>query len=96
MINLNKIYFDGKSYLEKLIESGNEPDPDFIKICSRFNFTPVDSVSFNDNSNCCDITIGDYYIKEVSMIHLFTDISKLTKTILYPAHNPTPNPGGLY
>lgn len=96
MINLNKIYFDGKGYLEKRFELGDEPDPDLVKICSRFNFTPVDTINFSTEEGFCDITIGDYYIQGVSSLHLFTDIEKQTRTILYPSHNPTPDPGALY
>ncbi len=98
MTKLEKIYFDGKGYLEKCIELGDQPDDDLVRICSRFNFTPVDSINFESFSgeSFCDITIGDHYLCGISTEHLFTDIQKQTRTVLYPAHNPTPNPGGLY
>jgi len=84
--------------LQKRIESGDQPERDLVKMCSRFNFTPVDSISFESLSgdSFCDITIGDHYLRGISTDHLFTDIHKQTRTELYPAHNPTPNPGGLY
>ena len=98
MTKLEKIYFDGKGYLERCMELGDQPDDELVRICSRFNFTPVDSVSFESFSDgCfCDITIGDHCLQGISTDHLFTDIKNQTKTVLYPAHNPTPNPGGLY
>ena len=98
MIQLNKIYFDGKGYIKKCVEANDPQDPDFAKVCSRLNFTPVDSISFESYQpqTFCDITIGDYYIQGVSIEHLFTDIKKSTQTVLYPSHNPTPDPGGLY
>ena len=98
MIQLNKIYFDGKGYIQKCIESNDPQDPDFVKMCSRLNFTPVDSISFESYQpqTFCDITVGDYYIRAVSVEHLFTDIKKSTQTVLYPSHDPTPDPGGLY
>ena len=98
MIQLNKIYFDGKGYIQKCIESNDPQDPDFVSICSRLNFTPVDSIYFASYQpqTFCDITIGDYYIQGVSIEHLFTDIKKSTQTVLYPSHNPIPDPGGLY
>ena len=98
MIKLEKIYFDGKGYLERCIELGDQPDEELIRVCSRFNFTPVDSVSFESFSDgCfCDITIGDHCLRGISTEHLFTDIQKQTRTKLYPEHDPTPNPGGLY
>jgi hypothetical protein len=94
MVKLEKIYFDGKGYLERCIELGEMPSDDLIRVCSRFNFTPVDSITFKQSY--CDIRIDDYYIKTVSLEHLYTSIEKKIKTVLYPSHNPTPNPGGLY
>ena len=98
MIQLNKIYFDGKGYAKKLIESNDSPTNEIIKIYSRFNFTPIDSVSFESNlgSGFCNITIGDHYIENVSIKYLFTNIENSLKTKVYPLHNPTPDPGGLY
>ena len=98
MIQLNKIYFDGKGYMQKCIDTNDPQDPDLVKMCSRLNFIPVDSISFEgyQPQTFCDITVGDYYIQGVSIEHLFTDIKTSTQTILYPSHNPTPNPGGLY
>ena len=98
MIQLNKIYFDGKGYIQKCIDINDPQDPDLVKMCSRLNFTPVDSISFESYQpqTFCDITVGDYYIQGVSIEHLFTDIKKSTQTILYPSYNPNPDPGGLY
>ena len=98
MVKLEKIYFDGKGYLERCIELGESPSDDLIRICSRFNFTPVDSVVFKSFSGdaFCDITIDDYCLRDISTEHLFTSIQKQIKTVLYPSHNPTPDPGGLY
>jgi hypothetical protein len=98
MINLNKIYFDGQGYAKYLIESNEASSQDEIDIVNRFNFTPVDSISFEQYppQTFCDITIGNYHIQGVSLKHLFTDIEKQTRTILYPSHNPSPDPGGLY
>lgn len=98
MIHLNKIYFDGKGYIQKCIDVNDPPEPELAKICSSLNFTPVDSISFEryQSQTFCDITIGDYYIQGVLLEHLFTDIKKSSNTILYPSHNPTPDPGGLY
>ena len=98
MIQLNKIYFDGKGYIQRCIELNDHPSDDLIKICSRFNFTPVDSISFEsyEPQTFCDITIDDYYIQGVSIKHIYTDVKKNAQTILYPSHNPAPDPGGLY
>ena len=89
MIKLNKIYFDGKGYLKTCIDLEEQLSPDLVKICSRLNFTPVDSITFNDNENFCSITIGDYYLQEIPVDCLYTDISNVD-------YSPTPNPGGLY
>lgn len=89
MIKLNKIYFDGKGYVKTCLDSGENLNPDLIKICSRFNFTPVDSITFDDNENFCSITIGNYYLQEIPVSYLYTDISNID-------YSPTPNPGGLY
>lgn len=89
MIKLNKIYFDGKGYLKKYFDSEEQLDPDFVKLCSRFNFMPVDSITFNDEENFCDITIGDYILQKIPVSCLYTDISNIK-------HSQTPNPGGLY
>ena len=98
MIKLEKIYFDGKGYAKAMIEQENEYSQEEVDIANRFNFTPIDSISFEyyQPQTYCDIIIGDYYLKAVSITHLYTDISNQTKTVLYPSHNPTPDPGGLY
>lgn len=98
MIQLNKIYFDGKGYMQKCIELNDPQDPDLVKICSRLNFTPVDSISFENYhpQTFCNITVGNYYIQGVSIEHLFTDISKKTNENFYLNCEPTPDPGGLY
>jgi hypothetical protein len=96
MIKLKKIYFDGQNYAKSLtIEEGSQIE---IDIANSFNFTPVDSISFENYQpqTFCDITIGDHYLKAVSLEHLYTDIQKKDRTILYPGHNPSANPGGLY
>ena len=96
MIKLKKIYFDGQSYAKSLAnEEGTQKK---IDIANRFNFTPVDSISFESYQaqTFCDITIGDYYLRAISLEHLFTDIQRKEITILYPSHNPSPDPGGLY
>ena len=96
MIKLNKIYFDGQSYAKSLAnEEGTQKK---IDIANRFNFTPVDSISFESYQpqTFCDITIGDYYLRAIPLKHLFTDIQRKEITILYPSHNPSPDPGGLY
>ena len=93
MVKLEKIYFDGKGYLEKCLELNDLPDDELVKICSRLNFTPVDSISFESFSgdNFCDVTIGDHHLRGISTDHLFTDIQNQTRTVLYPEHNPKPN-----
>ena len=98
MVKLEKIYFDGKGYLEKCLESGEQLDDELVRTCSRFNYTPVDSINFESQlgENFCDITIGDHYLRDIPIKHLFTSIQKQIKTVLYPSHNPSPNPGGLY
>jgi len=98
LVKLEKIYFDGKGYIESCLASGEQPNDELIRICSRFNFTPVDSITFEEYQpqTYCDITIDDHYIKAVSIEHLYTSIEKQTRTILYPSYNPTPDPGGLY
>jgi len=98
MIQLDKIYFDGKGYIQKCLDVNDPLDPELVKICSSLNFTPVDSISFKSyqSQTFCDITIGDHHIQGVLIEHLFTDIKKTTRTVLYPSHNPTPDPGGLY
>jgi uncharacterized protein (UPF0333 family) len=96
MIKLKKIYFDGQSYAKSLVNK--ESNQAEINIANRFNFAPVDSISFESYQpqTFCDITIGDYYLKAVSLEHLYTNIQRKASTILYPGHNPTANPGGLY
>jgi hypothetical protein len=96
MIKLNKIYFDGQSYAKSL--ANEESNQDKINIANRFNFTPVDSISFESyqSQTFCDITIGDYYLRAISLEYMFTDIQRKEITILYPSHNPSPDPGGLY
>ena len=103
MIKLEQIYFDGQSYAKYLSESGEAFSQDEIDIANQCNFTPVDSISFEQYQpqTFCDIKIGDYYFEGVSINHLYTNIQntniqKRNKTILYPSHNPTPDPGGLY
>ena len=98
MIKLEKIYFDGKGYVKALIEEGTEYFQEEVDIANRFNFTPVDSISFEyyQPQTYCDITIGDHCLKAVSITHLYTDITSQTRTVLYPSHNPKPDPGGLY
>ena len=85
MIQLNKIYFDGKGYIQRCIDSNEIPEKDLIKVCSRFNFTPVDSISFESYQpqTFCDITIGDYCIQGVSIKHIYTDIENSARTVLY-------------
>ena len=91
MIQLNKIYFDGKGYIQRRIDLNEPPIDKLIKICSRLNFTPVDSISFEnyEPQTFCDITINDYYIQRVSIKHIYIDIEKSNQTVLYPSHNPT-------
>lgn len=98
MIKLNKIYFDGKSYAQALIQEKELHTQEEINLANRFNFTPVDSISFQDYQpqTYCDITIGEHLIQAVSVDHLYTDIEKKNRTVLYPSHNPTPDPGALY
>ena len=47
MIKLEKIYFDGKGYAKSLIEQGNEYLQEEVDTANRFNFTPIDSISFD-------------------------------------------------
>lgn len=96
MIKLKKIYFDGQSYAKSLANEENSQSE--MRIANRFNFTPVDSISFENYQpqTFCDITIGNYYLRAVSLEHLYTDIQRIVRTILYPGHNPTASPGGLY
>ena len=98
MIKLKQIYFDGQGYAKYLVESNEASCQDEIDIANRFNFTPVDSISFEQYQpqTFCDITIGDYYLKGISLKHLYTDIQKQTRTILYPSHNPSTQSGDLY
>lgn len=98
MVKLEQIYFDGQGYAKYLVENNEVVSQEEVDIANRFNFTPVDSISFEQYppQTFCDITIGDYYLKGISLKHLFTDIKNQTKTILYPSHNPTPDPGALY
>lgn len=98
MFKLHQIYFDGQGYAKYLSESNKSSSQDEIDIANKHNFTPVDSISFKQYQpkTFCDITIGDYCFKKVLTDYLFTDIQKKPRTILYPSHNPTPDPGGLY
>ena len=98
MIKLEKIYFDGKGYAKDLIEQECEYSKEEVDIASKFNFTPIDSISFEyyQPQTYCDITIGNHCLKAVSITHLYTDITSRTRTVLYPSHNSTPDPGGLY
>tara|TARA_B100000902_G_scaffold323701_1_gene317583 strand:+ start:475 stop:768 length:294 start_codon:yes stop_codon:yes gene_type:complete len=97
LIKLEKIYFDGKGYAKSLVENESEYSQEEVDIASRFNFTPIDSISFEyyQPQTYCDIVIGDHDIKAVSISHLYTDITSQnnrSRTVLYPSHNP----GGLY
>jgi len=98
MTKLEQIYFDGQSYAKHLSECDEASSQDEIDIANRFNFTPVDSISFEQYhlKTFCDIVIGDYYFQGVSITHLYTDIQNKKRTVLYPSHNPSPDPGGLY
>tara|TARA_B100000035_G_C21016640_1_gene562157 strand:+ start:679 stop:909 length:231 start_codon:yes stop_codon:yes gene_type:complete len=75
-MKLNKIFFDGKGYLKRCLELDNHLDEELVKICSRFNFTPVDSISFKEyqHQTYCDIKIDNYFIKSVCIEHLYTQI----------------------
>jgi hypothetical protein len=96
MIKLKKIYFDGQNYSKSL--TNKESNQSEIDIANSFNFTPVDSISFKTHhlQTFCDITIGDCYLKDIPLKHLYTNIQRKDITILYPGHNPSANPGGLY
>ena len=98
MIKLEKIYFDGKGYAKSLIEQGNEYLQEEVDTANRFNFTPIDSISFEyyQPQTYCDIIIGNHCLEAVNIIHLYTDITNEVKTVLYPSHNSTQDPGGLY
>ena len=98
MTKLKKIYFDGKGYAQDLIDRKNEFSQEEVDIANKLNFTPIDSISFENyqEQTYCDIKIGDNYFEAISIEYLYTSITKKTKTILYPSHNPTPNPGALY
>ena len=98
MIKLHNIYFDGKSYAKSLLQEKELHSQEEIAIANRFNFTPVDCISFENYQpqTYCDVTIGNHFIQAVSIEHLYTNIEKQTRTILYPSHNPTPDPGALY
>ena len=98
MIKLNKIYFDGRSYARHLIENNGASSQDEIDLANRLNFTPVDSISFEEYQpqTYCDIKVGNHQFQAVSIDHLYTDIKQKPRAILYPSHNPTPDPGGLY
>ena len=76
VMKLNKIFFDGKGYLRKCIELEEYLDDELFKICSRFNFIPVDSISFEkyQPQTYCDIVINGYHIEAVSIEHLYTQI----------------------
>ena len=97
MIKLEKIYFDGKGYAKALIENESEYSQEEVDIASRFNFTPIDSISFEyyQPQTYCDIAIGENNLKAVSISHLYTNIesqNNQVRTVLYPSHNPR----GLY
>jgi len=97
LIKLEKIYFDGKGYAKSLVENESEYSQEEVDIASRFNFTPIDSISFEyyQPQTYCDIVIGENNLKAVSISHLYTDIKRQhnkVRTVLYPSHNPR----GLY
>ena len=98
LIKLNKIYFDGKSYAQALSNNKDLHSQEEIDLANSFNFTPVDSISFEDyqTQTYCDIKIGNHIIQAVSLDHLYTNIEKKNITTIYPSHNSTPDPGGLY
>lgn len=98
MTKLEQIYFDGQSYAKHLSECDEEYSQDEIDFVNSLNLTPVDSISFKQYhpQTFCDITIGDYCFQGISITHLYTDIQNKKRTVLYPSHNPTPDPGGLY
>ncbi|MAJ89945.1 MAG: hypothetical protein CMD08_01540 [Flavobacteriales bacterium] len=94
MIKLEKIYFDGKGYAKSLADQNIECSQEEVDIANKFNFAPIDSISFEyyQPQTYCDITLGDHHLKAVSIEHLYTDISRQVRTVLYPSHNP----GDLY
>lgn len=98
MIQLKQIYFDGKSYSKHLLKSNEASSQVEIDIANRLDFSPVDSIFFEQYppQTYCDITIGDYFFQAVSLKYLFTDIQKQTRTILYPSHNPSPQTDESY
>tara|TARA_B100001989_G_scaffold154764_1_gene110497 strand:+ start:840 stop:1133 length:294 start_codon:yes stop_codon:yes gene_type:complete len=97
VIKLKKIYFDGEGFAKNLTNRDNLKE-DEINLIKSFKFIPVNTISFKSiaGESFCDITIGDYYFKDISLEYLYTDIQKKCSNILYSLHNPTPNPGGLY
>ena len=98
MIKLSKIYFDGQSYARYLVENNEMFSKDKIDLANQLNFTPVDSISFEKyhSQKYCDITIGSHHFEAVSKDYLYTDIKEKPRVVLYPSHNPSPDPGGLY
>jgi hypothetical protein len=98
MTKLEQIYFDGQSYAKHLVEIDEKHSQDEIDFINSLNLIPIDSISFKKYhpKTFCDISIGDYYFQGVSITYLYTDIQNKTRTILYPSHNPSPDPGGLY
>jgi len=100
MKRLSSIYFDGKSYAEYCAANNVECTESELKAAAQFDFAPISSISFENYSRntFCDITIDGYEFIGISVKHLFTDLSRDTKkhNILYPSHNPTPDPGALY
>ena len=94
MSRLRRIYFDSKNYLKKETTFNKDNDIEFAK---KLDMIVVDSVSFKgyDPNTYCDIETCNRLYKKVSTRYLFTE-NKKKNNMLYPSHNPTANPGGLY
>jgi len=108
MTKLKFIFFDGKSYANDLVKNNSIEYTDIINRCAQLNFTPVDSIEFihkiNNEEALCNITIlfdsfdqkEEFSLNDVPLKYFYTDIKDNKRKILYPSHNPSPDPGGLY
>ncbi len=95
MFKLRKIYFDGATFASHCHPSIDISHEEIEEIRS-YDLAEIKIIEFIEDG-WCNITMkDDTYFEEVSTEYILTNTSKKEKTDLYSAHNPAPNPGGLY
>jgi len=95
LIKLKKLYFDGATYASHCHPSIDISHEE-IEELRDYDLAEIKKLEFI-RPDWCNITMkDDMFFEEVHIEYILADISKKERTILYPSHNPTPNPGGLY